>query len=473
MGNASGSGGGASRDSSSEYSDHQMNKLRASLKSLSLRGRQLFQQEMAGGRNKQALRTRGEKRHRDEIPTGSMHKEPKEHGPEDDDLSSDVDSTGGDADLDVEDTELGMMPGAAKKKNRGAWTPDQDAALKIAVEKYEGKNWKAIAREVPGNRTHIQCLQRWGKVLKPGLIKGPWTEEEDELLRTYVPLESKGNWVAVAEHVPGRTAKQCRERWSLCLDPAIRKDPWSPEEDELLLQLHDTHGNAWATIAKYLPGRTENATKSRFKSIERKKDRAWTPLEDAAIIRGKAEEKKWGAITSMLPKSNRTKHAVKTRWKELMEINPALKRFDSLNRKTSSDVSMAGTSLPSFTDMAAKAAASTPPEMHPTYYVTPQMPPAISDESSPPNTYITHMSEAIDESASFPRILNNSLSSDKLMNMRIQRNESFEDWLAKEAGGITALPIMSGGFSGARAFDDQFGGPFNLSMDDLADLELV
>jgi len=471
MGNASGSG---ARDSTaSELNDQQMNKLRASFNSLSLRGRQLFQQEMAGGRSKHALGTRGEKRNREEFPTGSMH---KEHRPEDDDLSSDVDDESldeNDSDVEAEKTAVGTMPGAAKKKNRGAWTPDQDAALKIAVEKYEGKNWKAIAREVPGNRTHIQCLQRWGKVLKPGLIKGPWTEEEDELLRTHVPLEAKGNWVAVAEHVPGRTAKQCRERWSLCLDPAISKEPWSPEEDELLLQLHDTHGNAWATIAKHLPGRTENATKSRFKSIERKKDRAWTALEDAAIIRGKAEEKKWGAITSMLPKSNRTKHAVKTRWKELMEINPALKRFDSLNRKTSSDVSMAGTSMPSFTAMAANVAASTPPEMHPTYYVTAHMPPPISDESSPPNTYIRNTSDAVDESASFPRILNPSLSSDKLMNMRIQRNESFEDWLAKEAGGITALPIMSGGFSGARAFDDQFGGPFSFSMDDLTDLELV
>ena len=32
------------------------------------------------------------------------------------------------------------------------------------------RNWKAIADQVEG-RNHTQCLQRWTKVLKPGLIK--------------------------------------------------------------------------------------------------------------------------------------------------------------------------------------------------------------------------------------------------------------------------------------------------------------
>jgi hypothetical protein len=156
-----------------------------------------------------------------------------------------------------------------KRDKREKWTPEQDAALRTAVSKYGAKKWKSIAADIPGNRSPIQCLQRWGKVLKPGLIKGPWTDNQDELLRTYVALEPKGSWAAVAEHVPGRTAKQCRERWSLCLDPNIRKDDWTPEEDDSLRKLHQVHGNSWALIAKHLPGRTENATKLRFKSLGR------------------------------------------------------------------------------------------------------------------------------------------------------------------------------------------------------------
>ena len=35
-------------------------------------------------------------------------------------------------------------------------------------------------------RTPIQCLHRWTKILKPGLVKGHWTPEEDKLLMEYV-----------------------------------------------------------------------------------------------------------------------------------------------------------------------------------------------------------------------------------------------------------------------------------------------
>jgi myb proto-oncogene protein len=43
---------------------------------------------------------------------------------------------------------------------------------------HKGKNWKKIA-EFFSERTDVQCLHRWQKVLNPSLVKGPWTEEED------------------------------------------------------------------------------------------------------------------------------------------------------------------------------------------------------------------------------------------------------------------------------------------------------
>jgi hypothetical protein len=52
----------------------------------------------------------------------------------------------------------------------------QDEALRQAVALHEGKNWKEVARSLDG-RTDVQCLHRWQKVLKPGLVKGPWTKE--------------------------------------------------------------------------------------------------------------------------------------------------------------------------------------------------------------------------------------------------------------------------------------------------------
>lgn len=54
---------------------------------------------------------------------------------------------------------------------RGNWTIDEDEKLRKAVAEFGGRNWKKIAEQIP-DRTDVQCLHRWQKVLRPGLIKG-------------------------------------------------------------------------------------------------------------------------------------------------------------------------------------------------------------------------------------------------------------------------------------------------------------
>jgi len=74
----------------------------------------------------------------------------------------------------VIDTELNLTPNSlasrGEKSNPRRWSKAEDEALRIAVERSGERNWKAIADQVAG-RNHTQCLQRWTKVLKPGLIK--------------------------------------------------------------------------------------------------------------------------------------------------------------------------------------------------------------------------------------------------------------------------------------------------------------
>lgn len=207
-----------------------------------------------------------------------------------------------------------------KASMRRKWTEEEDALLKAAVNRHDGKNWKVIADEVPG-RNHVQCLQRWKKVLKPGLVKGHWTAEEDELLKKVVS-EGYKNWGDVAAKIEGRTAKQCRERWSCNLDPNIVRGKWSAEEDDMISYLQSIMGNKWSKIAKKLPGRTENAIKTRAKSLARAKQKAWTPQEDRIIYEAKVSAptpntraSAWAKIAERLP--GRSKNAVKKRWKEL------------------------------------------------------------------------------------------------------------------------------------------------------------
>lgn len=44
-------------------------------------------------------------------------------------------------------------------------------------------------------------------------------------------------------------------RWHNRLNPDIKKDAWTLEEELALMNAHREYGNKWAEIAKVLPGR--------------------------------------------------------------------------------------------------------------------------------------------------------------------------------------------------------------------------
>lgn len=155
------------------------------------------------------------------------------------------------------------------------WTEEEDNLLKTYYNKYGPNNWHEISKHISG-RNPSQCSQRWRRKYKPEKVRKNWTLDEDNLLIILVSQYGQ-NWQLIANKMKNskgsinRTGKQVRERYLNKLDPKITKDPFTEEEDAIILDQYQKIGKKWSEIAKILNGRPENSVKNRFYShIKRK-----------------------------------------------------------------------------------------------------------------------------------------------------------------------------------------------------------
>mmetsp|Transcript_2556 Transcript_2556/g.2954 ORF Transcript_2556/g.2954 Transcript_2556/m.2954 type:complete len:376 (+) Transcript_2556:110-1237(+) len=136
--------------------------------------------------------------------------------------------------------------------------------------------------------------------MEEGRSRGAWTKEEDDRLIQIVQEEGAKRWSAIAKKLrTGRNSKQCRERWSNQINPALVRTKWLPEEDQTIIKAHSTLGNRWALIAKLLPGRTDNMIKNRFNgSLKVRMDRERVYKQAAAAVAArKSSPKREGPST--------------------------------------------------------------------------------------------------------------------------------------------------------------------------------
>ncbi|KAL8545935.1 hypothetical protein ACS0TY_005885 [Phlomoides rotata] len=131
---------------------------------------------------------------------------------------------------------------------------------------------------------------------KVGVKKGPWTPEEDIMLVSYVQEHGPGNWRAVPTNTGlKRCSKSCRLRWTNYLRPGIKRGTFTENEEKMIIQLQALLGNKWAAIASYLPERTDNDIKNYWNTHLHKKlkrlETKHAPNSSHSISRGQWEKR--------------------------------------------------------------------------------------------------------------------------------------------------------------------------------------
>ncbi|KAL8046144.1 hypothetical protein ABFX02_08G159100 [Erythranthe guttata] len=98
---------------------------------------------------------------------------------------------------------------------------------------------------------------------KSKVKKGAWTPTEDQILTSFIRNHGHTNWRALPLRAGLlRCGKSCRLRWINYLRPDVKRGNFTPDEEQAIINLHNSIGNKWSKIASHFPGRTDNEIKN-------------------------------------------------------------------------------------------------------------------------------------------------------------------------------------------------------------------
>jgi len=148
------------------------------------------------------------------------------------------------------------------------WTKEEDEILINFVKSTNSRNWKKIS-SILKTKTPQQCSYRFNKIYTLKDQK-KFTRNEDILIIELI--EKYGHdWNEIINHFPGRKIEELSERYFNKLNPSLKKRQFEPEEDTLILKLHNLHGNNWNEISKYFKDASVSVIKNRYYSHLKKK----------------------------------------------------------------------------------------------------------------------------------------------------------------------------------------------------------
>ena len=127
-------------------------------------------------------------------------------------------------------------------------------------------------------------------IIAEGLPAQPWTKDEDELLLKQVGNHGQKAWSTISCGLANRSGKACKERWMMHIGPMLKAEQWSEQDETILLQGRQNYGEAWHLVAKALPGRSEATCKIHWEEIiggkdlaQRVDDAMYTPTHDNTL----------------------------------------------------------------------------------------------------------------------------------------------------------------------------------------------
>jgi len=146
---------------------------------------------------------------------------------------------------------------------------DDELLAHLVLQIHGESSWPLVALDMGTGHTEVQLGNRWNKTLKPGISSGRWNPVLDAKLKAAVDIYGEGKWTLIAQHVPGKTDRKCRERYMEKLAPGLKPSgEWEPTEDEILLSAVREHGiGSWSKIKNALPGRTDQMCRYRYKRL--------------------------------------------------------------------------------------------------------------------------------------------------------------------------------------------------------------
>jgi hypothetical protein len=187
----------------------------------------------------------------------------------------DVDTRSGNNLTHEEKDSLMSIDDSAGYRSNKTWTQEEDMKLLQLARESNAKNWKKIAI-ILGNKTGPQCSYRFNKLITE-MNKAKWGRNDDIMLLGLVETYGE-NWQIIVEKMPGKTVEDIRQRFTMKLDPKLKRSRFDKDEDDLILKLHEKYANNWNEIARYFPNRNAAMVKNRYYSHLKNKNKDSTTV---------------------------------------------------------------------------------------------------------------------------------------------------------------------------------------------------